>query len=155
MLKYNSNELQIHLFNREMNKISKEQAEIEHEKLRYSMIHKTNDDILHILLDIKSNPAKLLSSKQLEHMKNDISTQSQNLQVFKYQNIINELLVKGQKTEMELTKVTAINGPLENNIINKIKALTAHINHLIAQLQHLQQQNSQIVSESNDNRELK
>jgi hypothetical protein len=34
MLKYNPNELQIKLFNNEMNKIAKEQAAIEHEKIR-------------------------------------------------------------------------------------------------------------------------
>jgi hypothetical protein len=60
MIQYNPNELQIRLFNIEMNKIAKDQAAIEHEKLRYSMIDKANDDILHIIIETRSNAAKLL-----------------------------------------------------------------------------------------------
>jgi hypothetical protein len=59
MIKYNPNELQIMLFDKEMNKISKKQASIEHEKLRCSLIHKANDDLFHNLLDTRPNAAKI------------------------------------------------------------------------------------------------
>jgi hypothetical protein len=36
---------------------------------------------------------------------------------------------------MELTQLTAVNGALENNVINQINILTAQIHHLITQLQ--------------------
>jgi hypothetical protein len=97
MIQYNPNDLQIRQFIKEMNKIAKDQASIEHEKLRYSMIGKVNDDILHNILEIRSNTSKLLSSQQIEHMQNVISAQSQNLQELYYQNTRNELLQKGIK----------------------------------------------------------
>jgi hypothetical protein len=40
------------------------------------------------------------------------------------------LLAKGQKTELELTHVTAENGSIEANIINQINTLTWEIEHL-------------------------
>jgi hypothetical protein len=80
--------------------------------------------------DTRSKTAKILSSKQIEQMQNEISAQSEKLQELYYQNTRNELLAKGQKTEMEYTHVTVVNGALKNGVINQINCLTSHIQHL-------------------------
>jgi hypothetical protein len=51
LIKYNPNELQIAVFNRELKKINEYQNALEHEKLRYSMIYKANDEKLHDILE--------------------------------------------------------------------------------------------------------
>jgi hypothetical protein len=96
MLKYNPNELQMQIFKREMNKIANDQAALEHEKLRYSLISKANDEVLHILLDTRSKAAKLLSTQQIEYMQTDICSKSKSSSVI-LSNTRNELLAKGQK----------------------------------------------------------
>jgi hypothetical protein len=131
-----------------MNKFSKVQTGIEHEKLKYSLIRKAYDGILQTFYDIRSSAAKILSSKQIEQVQNEISALSEKLQELYYQNTRNELLAKGQKTEMELTHVTVVNGALKNGIINQINCLISHIQHLATQLQH---QNNQLWVENNEN----
>jgi hypothetical protein len=91
-IKYNPNELQIAVFRSELEKVNKEQAAIEHEKLRNSMIRKANDDLLRDIVNSRKNAAKILSSQELEQMQQDINATQQNLQEIYYQNARNELL---------------------------------------------------------------
>jgi ABC-type Fe3+/spermidine/putrescine transport system ATPase subunit len=102
------------------------------------MIHKANNDILHNILETRSNEAKLLSSDQIVQMQNDKSVQSQNLQELYYQNKRNELLQKGYKTAMAITHVRTANGALEKDIFTQTNGITALNNHLETQLQALQ-----------------
>jgi hypothetical protein len=67
-------------------------------------------------------------------LQNDINVYSQNLQELYYQNIRNELLQKGHKTAMEIAPIRTSHGALENVILTQINSITAHINHLEAQL---------------------
>jgi wobble nucleotide-excising tRNase len=53
---------------------------------------------------------------------------------------------------MEISHIKAANTSLENNILAQINNITAHINHLESQLQASKQQNTQILSESNEHR---
>jgi phage host-nuclease inhibitor protein Gam len=152
MLKYNPNELQMILFNREMNKMAKETAMLEHEKYRYSLIRKANDEVLQRVYNTRSSAAKILNSDQLVEMQNDINAQKQNLQELYYQNSRNELLAKGQQKTLELTHTVVANDALKNHTINQINSLTNQIQHLTNQLQELQQQNTQIMGESNETR---
>jgi hypothetical protein len=86
IIKYYPNELQIKIVNNEINEIADDPTAIEHEKLNYSMIRKENDDMVHSLLDTRSNASKILSAQQKEHIQNDIIANSQNLQRVIYQN---------------------------------------------------------------------
>jgi hypothetical protein len=78
-----------------MNKINKDRTILEHEKFRYSMIRKGNDETLHDLLETKVNATQTLSAEKLAQIENGISAQSQNIQALYYQNTKNELLQKG------------------------------------------------------------
>jgi hypothetical protein len=59
LIKYNPNELQIAVFNCEFKNVAEYRNALEHEKLRYSMIRKANDDMLHELLETKTNASKI------------------------------------------------------------------------------------------------
>jgi hypothetical protein len=63
-------------------------------------------------------------------MQQDICVQGQNFQELYYQNTLNELLAKGQKTAMELTHVVAANSNIKTNVINQSNILTEQIKHL-------------------------
>jgi uncharacterized membrane protein YccC len=62
------------------------------------------------------------------------------------------MLSKGQKTIMEVVHLRAANGALENDILSQLNNVTANIRNLERQLEQLQQQNVQIMGESNEMR---
>jgi hypothetical protein len=74
---------------REMDKSNKEQAAVEHEKLRNSMIRKANDDLLRDLVDSRANAEKTLSGDELNQIQADIDANKQNLQSLYYENTRN------------------------------------------------------------------
>jgi hypothetical protein len=61
-LQYNPNELQIAVFRRELEKVNKEQAAIEHEKLRNPRSRKQINDMLRDLAEDRANQAKQLTA---------------------------------------------------------------------------------------------
>jgi hypothetical protein len=63
LIKYNPNELLIGVFKRVLKNINDMQAALEHEKFRYSMIRKENDEVLHDLLETKVNETKYLTDE--------------------------------------------------------------------------------------------
>jgi hypothetical protein len=130
LIKYNPIELQIAIFNWEFEKVTRCRNAFEHEKLRYLMIRKANDDMLHELLETKKNASKILSTDQLNQIQQDIDSHTQNIQALYYENTRNELLSKGQKTIMEVAHIRAANGALENDILSQLNNVTAHIGFL-------------------------
>jgi hypothetical protein len=74
LIKYDPNELQIAVFNREYKKNTEYRNALEHEKLRYSMIRKTNDEMLHDLLETKTNIAKTITIDHLNQIQVDIDS---------------------------------------------------------------------------------
>jgi translation initiation factor 6 (eIF-6) len=66
--------------------------------------------------------------------------------------IRNELLIKRQKTILEIAHIRTVNRALENDILTQLNNVTAYVNHLESQLKPLQQQNTQIMGESNEMR---
>ena len=140
MIKYNPNELQIAVFNRDFEKITRYRNALEHEKLRYSMIRKANDEMLNDMLQTRTNEAKTLTADQLNQINQDIDAQKDNMRALYYENTRNELLSKGQKTIMEVAHIRAANGALENDVLSQLNNVTAHIRNLEQQLNQLQQQ---------------
>jgi hypothetical protein len=69
-----------------------------------------------------------------------------------YEITRNELLSKGQKTNMEVAHIRAANSALENDILSQLNNVTAYISNFEPQLEQLQQQNVQIMGESNEMR---
>jgi hypothetical protein len=136
----------------EFEKIARYRNALEHEKLRCSIIRKENDDMLHELLETRTNASKILTADQLNQIQMDIDSHKQNIQVLYYENTRNELLSKGQKTIMEVAHIRAANGALENDILSQLDNVTAHIRNLEEQLTQLQQHNTQIMGESNEMR---
>jgi dihydroxyacetone kinase len=120
--------------------------------MRNSMIRGANDKLLHDLLETRTNAARSLTGDQLNEIQLDIESQTQNIQELYYQNTKNELLQKGYKNAMEISHLKAANTSLENNIIAQITNIIAHISQLESPLQALQQQNIQIMNESNEMR---
>jgi hypothetical protein len=53
---------------------------------------------------------------------------------------------------MEAAHIRTENGALENDILSQLNNVTAHIRNLEHQLEQLQQQNAQIMGESNEMR---
>jgi regulator of replication initiation timing len=51
---------------------------------------------------------------------------------------------------MEVAHIRAANGALGNDIFRQLNNITAHIHNLEQQLTQLQQQNAQIIGESNE-----
>jgi uncharacterized protein YutD len=68
LIKYNQYEWQIAVFNREYKKITEYRNALEHEKLRYSMILKPNDEMLHDMLQTRTNEARTLITDQLNQI---------------------------------------------------------------------------------------
>jgi hypothetical protein len=64
-----------------MKNILDENAALEHEKMSNSMIRKANDEVLHDLLEVRTNKARELTAQQLGQIENDIDSQKQNIQV--------------------------------------------------------------------------
>jgi hypothetical protein len=58
-----------------MNKDVKDHTIVNYEKHRYSLIHKSNTETMETFYDIRKRIALVLSTKQLEQMKNDYGVQ--------------------------------------------------------------------------------
>jgi hypothetical protein len=100
-LKYHDNEEKINAVNSEMETLAMKQAELELEKLRHSLIHKANAEVLQSTYEARTSGAKVLSADKIQKMENEMKTQGANLQELHHQNTRNELLAKGQKTTLE------------------------------------------------------
>jgi hypothetical protein len=127
VLKYRPNELQMELFRRDMKGINANKAALEHEKMRYSMIRKTEDEVLHDMLEVRTNEARRLTTDQINQLQQDMDAQKQNIQALYYENTRNEMLSKGQKTIMEVVHLRTANGALENDVLSQLNNVTAHI----------------------------
>jgi hypothetical protein len=58
-LKIYADENQLKTFNDEMEKVAKEQAKLEQEKLHWSLVRKANDDLLQTTYETRINEAKI------------------------------------------------------------------------------------------------
>jgi hypothetical protein len=64
-LKYYDDKEKINAFISEMETLAMKQAELEHEKLRHSLIHKANAEVLQSTFEARTSGAKVLSADQL------------------------------------------------------------------------------------------
>jgi hypothetical protein len=126
-LKYYIDEEKINAFNSETETLAMKQAELEHEKLRPSLIHKANAEVLQSTFEARTSGAKILFEDQLQTMGNEIKTQVANHQELHYQNTRNDLLAKEQKTTLELSHITGTNTGIESNLIFQINAISEQI----------------------------
>jgi hypothetical protein len=108
------------VFRRELEKVNKEQAAMEHEKTRNAMIRKQTDDILGELAEVRTNRVKKLTAPQLEQIQADINANQANLQELFYQSTRNELFAKAHKTSMEIGHFKSANPSLENDVLTQL-----------------------------------
>jgi hypothetical protein len=130
LIKDNPNELQIAVFNREFKKVTEYRNALEHEKMRYSMIRKANDEMLHDMLQTRTKEVRTLTTDQLNQIQQDIDSHKENIRALYYENTRNELLSKGQKTIMKVAHIRATNRALENDVLSQLNNVTAHIRNL-------------------------
>jgi hypothetical protein len=131
------------VFKRELEKVNKYQAAIEHEKLRNSIFRKQTDDMIRDLTENRANQAQQLSAQQLDQIRTDINTNQQNLQELYFQNTRNEILHKLLKTTILITHLKSANRALETDVFTQLNNVNENIRYLEAQNQNLQQQNTQ------------
>jgi hypothetical protein len=67
-----------------------------------------------------------------------------------YQKTRNDLLDQAHRTSMEIGHFKSDNSALENDVLTQLNNITEHIKYSNAQIQNLQQQNTQLGDENNE-----
>jgi hypothetical protein len=140
------------MFKRDLEKLKAEQTAVENEKLRNSIVKQQNDEMLYDLAKVKANQAKQLIADQLSQIQLDLNANQENLRTLFFENTRNELLEHAHKTSMQIGHFRSANAALERNVLTQLNNVNEHIKYLEAQIQNLQQQNTQLTSESHEAR---